>query len=162
MVLVTTVLQLPLTYARHLPRNTLSPLDGTGQAGAGLPIAFEFSHPFMQRFDYAPERDRYFFILDWEVAVDPNSGLLPPGEYKIMDALRRHYPAVFRDHVVEGDEFLRNHRRFLVLHYTQLCTASSFVCPRWYAVRIEHNGKYSKSRLGSVDGMDLVLVEAVE
>lgn len=161
-VLTATTLLAPLQYARGFPRTELPPLGSDQQTGAGLPIAFEFSHVFLQRFHYSRDRDRYVFILDWDAALDGNSGLFSPGEYKTMEALRRNYPALFRDRIVDGADFLRSHRRFLVLNYGAGCTSSSKICPQWFEIRIEKNEQYSKRRLGSVDGMDLVLVEAVE
>jgi hypothetical protein len=161
-VLTATMLLAPLQFARGFPRTELTPLGGEQQAGAGLPIAFEFSQTFLQRFHYSRDRDRYVFILDSDAALDGHSGLFSPGEYKTMEALRRNYPALFRDRIVDGADFLRRHRRFLVLDYGAGCTSSNVVCPQWFELRIAKNEKYSARRLGSVDGMDLVLVEAVE
>jgi hypothetical protein len=160
-VLTITMLLPPLQYARRFPRAELSPLGGDHQDGAALPIAFEYSHSFLQRFHYSTDRKRYVFILDWDAALNTHSGLFSPAEYKTMDALRRNYPALFRDSVVEGSEFLRKHRRFLVLNYAG-CTSRNIMCPQWFELRIEQNEQYSTRRLGGVDGMDLVLVEAVE
>ena len=35
-------------------------------------------------------------------------------EYKILDALRRNYGALFHHHIVQADAFLRDHPVFLV------------------------------------------------
>jgi hypothetical protein len=62
---------------------------------------------------YSPQKSRYFFILDWQVAVDKNSGSFTPQEYKHLEAIKRNFPEVFRDNIVTTKEFLGRYNRFL-------------------------------------------------
>jgi hypothetical protein len=129
-----------------------------------LPIVTSQSHDFVKRFHYSPERRRYFFVLDWDAAVDVRSGLFGPQEHKTMDALKRDYPEVFGDHIVQSSDFLNQHDRFLVLAdiaYRPRRTAQDFHAPRWLETRIQNNPAFNIATLGMVDGRRLLLVEKV-
>lgn len=152
----------PVHYASKFPERQVPGLNDGSYGYNGLPIAMEFSHPFLQRFQYSPERSRYFFILDWYAALDKASGLFSPGEYKTMHALKRNYPRLFRKNILQGEEFLNIHERFLVLDYDNNCSYKDVVCPRWFETRIKNNPQYKVKKIGIVDGMNLVLVEAKE
>lgn len=152
----------PINYGRKFGHEELPGVNDDIAGHSELPVAVEFSHAFMRRFHYSPQRARYHFILDWPAAVVDGSGLFMPGEYKTMEALRRTYGHVFAKNIVESDEFLRRHKRFLVLQYADPCSARDVVCPRWSAIRIMNNPRYSMEKVGSVDGMDVILVERKE
>ena len=151
----------PITYAAQYPQE---PLPGTGDGKFGytdLPIAMEFSHPFIKRLHYSPERHRYYFILDWELAEKIDSGLFPPGEYKNMSALKRNYPEVFQNHVIQGQQFLEKFKRFLVVNVDR-CTFENMICHRWFEVRIKKDPRYQWRQLGRLSFMSLILVERKE
>lgn len=150
----------PIAYAAKFPTEERPGAGDIRYGHRDLPVAVEFSHRFLPRFHYSPEGSRYVFILDWELALQPESGLFPPGEYKTMDALRRHYRDQFKTNIVESEQFLGMHQRFLVLDSEDTCTARDIVCPRWFEVRVENNPLYKVKQLGRVQGMNLVLVEA--
>jgi hypothetical protein len=162
--LMVVLLMHPIIWAWSLPKEQF-PGVNDGKYGYGkLPIVTPFSHDFMKRFHYSPERKRYFFVLDWEAALDPRSGLFSPQEYKAMDALRRDYPRVYRDHIVQLSDFLTRRDRFLVLADTNrpTCTPQDFHCPRWLEMRIENNPGYKVTALGAVDGRQLLLVQKAQ
>ena len=154
----------PITYARSLLDESFPGIDDAKYGYGDLPIVASHSHDFVKRFHYSPERGRYFFVMDWEAALDVRSGLFGPQEYKTMDALKRDYPKVFGDHVVQLSDFLGKHDRFLVLAdiaYRPRWTAQDFHRPKWLEMRIQNNPAYKTSALGMVDGRRLLLVEKV-
>jgi hypothetical protein len=152
----------PIAYAWSRKKE-LFPGGNDGKYGYGnLPIVAPFSHDFMKRFHYSPERERYFFILDWEAALDVKSGLFSPQEYKAMDALKRDYQDVFDGNIIQIWDFLRTHNRFLVLdsaNYQRKCTPQDFHCPWWLEMRIKNNPDYEVTALGVVDGRRLLLIQ---
>jgi hypothetical protein len=154
----------PITYAWSVPNEEFPGIHDAKYGYRDLPIITTFSHDFMKRFHYSPERKRYFFVLDWEAALDPRSGLFSPQEYKAMDALRRDYRRVYRDHIVQLSDFLTRRDRFLVLADTNrpTCMPQDFHCPRWLEMRIENNPAYKVTALGAVDGRRLLLVQKVK
>jgi hypothetical protein len=152
----------PITYAWSLPKQQFPGVHDEKYGYRNLPIVTPFSHDFMKRFHYSPKRQRYFFILDWEAALDVKSGRFSPQEYKAMDALKRDYPKVFDDHIIQVSDFLKMHDRFLVLdyaNYQRKCTAEDFHCPRWLEMRIKDNPDYSITALGVVNGRRLLLIQ---
>jgi hypothetical protein len=126
----------------------------------------QFSHDFLQRFHYSSERDKYFFILDWEVAIDKRSGLFPTQEYKHLVALRRNYPTLFKNQIINSEVFLNKYNRFLVLttkDYPQKCSLEpkleNLHCSRWLEMRIMSNPHYQVTSLGDIDNRNLWRVE---
>ena len=81
-----------------------------------------------------------------------------------MDALKRNYPEVFGDHIVQLSDFLSKQDRFLVLadtNYRPRYMAQDFHRPRWLETRIQNNPAYKTSTLGMVDGRRLLFVQKV-
>jgi len=72
---------------------------------------------FTKRWYYVPQRNRYYFILDQEAAWSSGSGQFGIQEYKHMDAFRRNFPDIFQGHIITSEDFLREHKKFLVLDY---------------------------------------------
>jgi hypothetical protein len=154
----------PITYARSLLNESFPGMHDAMYGYRDLPIVTSHSHDFVKRFHYSPERSRYFFVLDWEAALDVQSGLFGPQEYKTMDALKRDYPEVFGDHIVQLPDFLSQHDRFLILAdlpYRPRWTAQDLHRPRWLETRIQNNPGFKTTTLGMVDGRRLLLVEKV-
>ena len=154
----------PIAYARSLLNESFPGINDGAYGYQDLPIVTSQSHDFVKRFHYSPERSRYFFVLDWDAAVDVRSGLFGPQEYKTMDALKRDYPEVFGDHIVQLSDFLSKQDRFLVLadtNYRPRYMAQDFHRPRWLETRIQNNPAYKTSTLGMVDGRRLLFVQKV-
>ncbi|MBD2028335.1 hypothetical protein [Leptolyngbya sp. FACHB-711] len=136
-----------------------------------LPVAIQFSSWFTQIFHYSSERYRHFFILDWEAAVNENSGSFTPQEYKHLDALKRVYPERFRNNIIQSDDFLQNYDRFLVIDerdYRRKCPLKSvdkdweyIQCPQWLEMRILANPAYRVKPLVTTDWETVLLVEKV-
>lgn len=80
----------------------------------GLPIVCQRSHDFLPRVHYSSQADRYYYLLDWEAVVVPEDARRATVEYKLLDALRRHYLDLYHRHIVDAQEFLRTHSAFLV------------------------------------------------
>lgn len=165
--LVLLLLLYPIKYSINFPASPKPGIEDKKYGYAELPIVVQFSHDFLTRFFYASERDRYFFILDWEAASSQLSGLFAPQECKHLEALKRSYPNYFSDHIVQSKDFLKKQQRFLVLdffEYRQTCglerTSANFLCPQWLENRIFNNPVYRVKELGEVDEeRKLLLVE---
>jgi hypothetical protein len=137
---------------------------------SSLPIVVPTSHVFMQNLYYAPNPERYYFILDWEAAVDEHSGTFSPQEFKHMEAWKRRYPQQFKN-VVATDEFLSANSRFLVLDnpgHTRKCSLQakglkhvweSLQCPQWVEMRLIHNRSYKVTALDDAGRVPYLLVE---
>jgi hypothetical protein len=156
----------PIHYARTIQAELAIGLNDNKYGYQELPIAMQFSHDFLKRFHYSPEKDRYFFILDWQVALDSSSGLFPPQEYKHLEALKRRYPKLFKNNIITSEEFLSTYERFLVLSnmdYTRKCTLDKRLknghCSRWLSLRLMNNPRYKVTSLGNIDNRKLFLVE---
>ena len=151
----------PIIYAKNFPREQFPGLNDNKYGYQDLPIVVQSSHDFVRRLHYSPQKERYFFILDWEAALDNASGLFTPQEYKHMDALKRNYPDLFHN-VVESNFFLKTYSNFLVLDYldySQKCKPQDFHCPRWLEMRLLSNPQYKVTHLGNIYGEALLLVE---
>lgn len=156
----------PIRYAHSFSKEQLPGLNDEKYGYRQLPIVIEFSHDFVKRYHYSPQKNRYYFILDWQAVVDNESGLFPPQEYKHLDALKRNYYNVFQENIVQSEDFLNRFDRFLVLNYSDYdakCTleprSENFYCPRWLAMRIMSNPHYKVQTIGDIDSSRLLLVE---
>jgi hypothetical protein len=170
----------PIVFARALPKQ---PLPGSNDSAYGytdVPVVTQFSHDFVRRLHYSPERSRYFFILDWQAAVDDESGLFAPQEYKHMEALKRNYPELFQNNIIQSEEFLDAYSQFLVLdykYYEEGCESGdgsqvfhslertpsqAFHCPKWLEKRILSDPRYQVTPLGDVEDRTLLFVEKLE
>jgi hypothetical protein len=148
------------------------PTPGSGDNRYGyeaLPIVVPFSHDYLQRRQYSPNPDRYYFLLDWATAVDPASGDFAPQEYKELSALKRQYPKKFTT-ILDQSEFLSSHPKFLVLKslgapktcHVPLSYAekwSNLHCWQVYDRRIGSNPHFRTTRLGRVDRTYELLLE---
>jgi len=108
-----------------------------------LPVVVLATSKFMELQQYLPDRDRYFSVLDWEAALDPGAGLNITVDYKIMKNLKQHVPEF---NIVQSEDFLRTHRRFLV---------DEAPGNRWVDVRLRYSDDWRISRVGA----NLLLVE---
>jgi len=149
-------------------------LDDNKYGYQDLPIVLQFSGRFMPTFHYSSNRERYFFILDWQAAVDENSGSFSPQEYKHLDAFRRIYPELFQKNIVASEDFLEKHSRFLVvsdnLNTGENCPLQviglekynkweDFQCPQWLKREILSNPKYKVKSIGTQPIEKIFLVE---
>ncbi|HAX78643.1 MAG TPA: hypothetical protein DCY88_23125 [Cyanobacteria bacterium UBA11372] len=160
----------PIIYANILPKEQLPGLNDNKYGDQNLPIVVQSSHAFLQRLQYSPERNRYFFILDWQAAVDNSSGLFTPQEYKHMEALKRNYPELFHN-ITKSETFIKKYNRFLVLDsvdYKKQCTLEplweNISCPRWLEMRILNNPDYKVKDIGKIELEDrkMLLIEKVK
>jgi len=172
-VLTTILLVEPIRYAKSYPRQYLPGLNDNKYGYKALPIAVQSSDQFLKRVYYSPERNRYFFILDWQAAVDNASGQFGPQEYKHLDAIKRNYPNLFPNNIITSEDFLRSYNRFLVLDYkdyNKKCPSEvmglekardweDMHCPRWVEMRLLSNPNYKVTHLGDIYGEALLLVE---
>jgi hypothetical protein len=151
---------------------TSDPIPGSEDNQYGydtLPIVVPHSHDYLQRRQYSPNSDRYYFLLDWAAAVDPASGDFAPQEYKELSALKREYPKRFTT-ILDQSEFLSSHPKFLVLkslRAPETCHVPRSYAEKWsnlhcwqvYDRRIGSNPRFRTTRLGPVDGEYELLLE---
>ena len=112
-------------------------LTGESDAAFGhfdLPIVCLRSHDFLPREHYSPQADRYYYLLDWQVAVDPENSRHATVEYKILNALRRNYAGLFRHHIIPAEDFLRTHPTFLVHEVPHTSWVSLRLKPEDYTI----------------------------
>jgi hypothetical protein len=143
------------------------PGENDYQAGyEHLPIVVLFSHDFLERMYYSPQKERYHMVLDWEVAVDSTSGLIAPQFHKHLEAWKRNYPAVFGQNISHTEEFLSKHSQFLVLGFSWQCDPEEKLkngfCERWLNMRLANNPHYKITALKDIDYRRFYLVEKIK
>jgi hypothetical protein len=160
----------PLHWARRYPDASILKGSVVLDRPDDLPVVISTSHEFMQFLHYSQDPERYYFILDWEAAVNEYSGTFSPQEFKHMEAWKRNYPHYFGN-VVPSEQFLASYSRFLVLDlpdHERKCLLRStgmrniwdvLQCPQWVEMRLIQNDAYDVSRLESGDGFSVLLVE---
>lgn len=173
LMLLTYFLTRPLLYARTVKRYAQPGItDATGGYN-DLPVVIQMAGPFLERIHYAPNPERYYYILDWEAAVDEHSGLFTPQEYKHMEAIKRNYPHLFQNNVLTTEEFLQRFDRFIVLDhpdYLNQCPLDpkgletarvwdEIQCPQWVEKRLIDNAAYKVTFLNDQNWFAVLLVE---
>jgi hypothetical protein len=167
-VIVLVMLGVPVVEAIQAPAGELPGQYDKKVGYANLPLVVMFPHDFMERMHYAPDRDRYFSILDWEVALDTTSGHMAPQFYKHLEAWKRSYPDIFANQVTTTEDFLSKHKQFLVLGFAMdepcKCSRPKTVyngfCDRWMYMRLVGNPLYNVKPLADNGGHRYFLVEA--
>jgi hypothetical protein len=168
--LVLAVLINPVRFAYSIPKETLPGGMDSSFGYENLPIVEQASHQFMRKTHYSPQKSRYYFILDWQAAVDEESGQFSPQEYKHLDAFKRNYPETFKNNILSSQDFLAKHERFLVIDYadyTRKCPLKAkgihnwqnIHCPQWVEMRLLNNANYKVTHLGDRWGEAFLLVE---
>ena len=167
LVLIAILLLQPIIYAKKLQKWQIPGTNDNKYGYESLPIVLQLSHDFLVRFHYSTERFRYFFILDWQAAINDASGLFPPQEYKHLEAIKRNYPNVFDNNIIKTEEFFKMYKRFLVLDdkdYTRKCNLEkkfeNLHCSQWLEMRIMNNPHYKVTLLGEIENKKLLLVES--
>ena len=61
---------------------------------------------------YSLDAKRYYYVLDWEVALYPDNALNATNDFQAMQALKSHIPEL---NIVTTDEFLNKYSSFIVL-----------------------------------------------
>jgi hypothetical protein len=143
-ILVSCFIFLPVSYPfirGQWRENRPASIEAMGYAK--LPIVIESALTYLPLFHYSEQRESYYFILDWEAALDERGSPVAVADFKVMNAMKRHY--VFPN-AVEHHGFLKQHNRFLVYDEKDRV---------WFESRIKTNSKYNWTDLGN----DLVLVE---
>jgi hypothetical protein len=119
-----------------------SPPPGAADDSYGytdLPIAMEAGHDFLPRVHYSSEPNRYFHILDWDIAIKNTKSAFATGDYTHLQALKRNYPFI---NTIQSQEFLAKFDRFLVLNEKD---------QKWFEWRVENDPKYRVKSLGTVE-----------
>jgi hypothetical protein len=145
----------PIYYAIDAPRYLVPGRDDNAFGYKHLPVVVMFSHDFLERIYHSPQKERYYMILDWDVAVDSTSGLIAPQFHKHLEAWKRSYPDIFADNITTNEDFLSKHRQFLVLGFPWECDLekklSNGFCDRWIYMRIMNNPAYKVTTLGDTE-----------
>jgi len=156
--LIAFLLYRPIAYAKNRYTELMPGWADSQCEYTNLPIVFNYSNDFLKRLYYRTDRDRYFFVQHWPSAVDTTSGLFPPQEYKHLEALKRRYPDFFKNQIIQSDEFLKKHERFLVItqqNYRRKATSKPTIenvqQPQWFNQVIVNNPRYKVTVLGEND-----------
>jgi len=162
----------PILKAKDFNKTSLYDDIADLSAYPSLPIVVQLSsNTFVQNLHYSTTPDRYYFIVDWEAAVNEGSGTFGPQEFKHLTALKRNYPNIFKN-VVTTEEFLSKYDRFLVLdypNYTRKCPLKihslrqapyDMLCPQWVEMRLLNNTAYKVTEVDDYkDWFSILLVE---
>jgi hypothetical protein len=113
------VLQYDLVY---LPRYAAPQPDYAAALTSALPshvpIVCEDAFTFTELMrDESTSRVRYYYLLDWDNAVNNNEHRLEVTQFHLMENWRR--VGYYSDHIAYREEFLSRHPYFLVMHTTQ-------------------------------------------
>ncbi|QHT66288.1 hypothetical protein GXP67_06255 [Rhodocytophaga rosea] len=162
------MLAMPVVEAIQAPAGELPGQYDKKIGYAHLPVVIPFPHDFMERMHYSPDKERYFTLLDWEVALDTTSGHMAPQFYKHLEAWKRSYPDIFANQITTTEDFLSKHKQFLVLGFAMdepcKCSRPKTVyngfCDRWMYMRVVGNPLYNVRALGDNGGHRYFLVEA--
>jgi hypothetical protein len=143
----------------------------------GLPVVCQVAGIFPVYMAYSNDRERYFYILDHDSAMESESGQFGYQEYKHWDALNRNYGSYFKEQIIESDEFLKRFQKFLVLDYQdfdkacppmaenglkETATFHNLHCPQWLEKRILGNPSFKAEVLVQNRHMSYILVERVD
>jgi hypothetical protein len=126
-----------------------------------LPIVVQAPGEFLARWQYAPDRRRYYYILDRAAEQGADSGPFGLQAFKHLEAFRRNYPELAAN-VIASETFLGHFERFLVVdnvEYDRPCATeimgleyarewSEMHCPQWIEKRLLGNPEYSVRKLG--------------
>ena len=149
----------------------LRPGTGDDRFGyADLPIVTQASHQFLERQRYAERPGRYVFILDRDAAFAEASGAFGAQEYRHLVALREHFGDIFEGRILESDEFLARHERFLVLDHPEFdrtCEPrmigvhdwDDIHCPLWVERRLLADPAWDVAVLGDTPAGTVLLVQ---
>uniref|UniRef100_B8HMN2 Glycosyltransferase RgtA/B/C/D-like domain-containing protein n=1 Tax=Cyanothece sp. (strain PCC 7425 / ATCC 29141) TaxID=395961 RepID=B8HMN2_CYAP4 len=166
LILVTYLVFQPIIYGAYFPAGQAPDLEDNTYGHYNLPIVIQSSDWFLERRFYSLQKERYFFILDRELAEQEASGLFGLQEYKHMEAWNRRYPAHFAGHVLTSQDFLQQYPSFLVItrsDYRSKCSYkvtganvaidwNTIHCPQWVAQRLLNNPNYQVKSLGPIGG----------
>jgi hypothetical protein len=112
---------------------------------AGLPVVLDTPQAYLPRVHYLGTNSNYYFILDWEAAIDPKSEKGTSVNHIMIDLLNQYYSL---PHAVSTTDFLSRHPRFLF--FDQHVSA-------WFDLRVRQNGRYKLTHIPrNTPGMILV------
>lgn len=144
--LLASFLAFPILYARMHPSIPRPNAERLPPGLAGLPVVLDTPHAFLPRVYYLGTNSNYYFILDWEAAIDPRSQRGTSVNHIIIDHLHQYYPL---PHAVSTTDFLSRHPRFL--YFDQHVSA-------WLDLRVRQDGRYKLTRIPR-DTPGMVLVD---
>jgi hypothetical protein len=164
----------PIRFAKYYEGSAFVFEDPVKGGLPDVPIVVQNSSPFVMQNFYSPQRDKYFYILDWEAAVNKHSGTSTPGVFKHFTALKKLYPERFGKNILTTVEFLAKYDRFIVVtdgSDTLKCPENpiglalarrwfgALACPQWVAMRLRNNPAYKLTYLTQTDYVTYLLVE---
>jgi len=151
-------LAFPLFHALMHPRIPRPNAERLPSGLEGLPVALQTPHAFLPRMYYLGPNNNYYYVLDWEASIDPQSKPGASVSDQTVDGLRRFYPL---PRVVNTPDFLAQHPRFL--YFDQHESA-------WFDLRVRQSGQYKLTPIARdtpgiflVDGdsIDVWLIERI-
>ena len=99
-----------------------------------LPVVTDAPYSYLPLVYYSLDAKRYYYVLDWEVALLPDNALNATQDFQAMQALGHHIPEL---NIVTTREFLNKYSSFIVLANR-----------KWFQYRIKNNSLYRVQDLG--------------
>jgi len=118
------IMILPINHAFELHRPPMPDAQLTNLYPT-LPIVMDAPHIYLPLVYYSLDAKRYYFVLDWEVALYPDNALFATQDFQAMQALKHHIPGL---NIVATSEFLNKYSSFIVL-----------AGRKWFKYRIKNN-----------------------
>lgn len=118
---------------------------------AHLPAVFEHAHDFVPRAFYAGQKNRYYYVLDADIAVAKLNSGHAANDYVILENLAKYHPELYN--VVQVDKFLREHDEFLVFHRPDNPGY------RWIEMRLMNRPDYTVQQIGTTDSSAVYRVQ---
>ena len=144
-------LAFPVFHALMHPRIPRPDAERLPAGLDGLPIALQTPHAFLPRMYYLGTNNNYYYVLDWEASIDPQSKPGANVNDQTINGLRRFYPL---EHVVSSPDFLSRHPRFL--YFDQHENA-------WFDLRVRQSGQYKLTPIPqNTPGMFLVDGDSID
>jgi hypothetical protein len=117
--------------------------DDASAGYANLPVVFEHAHDFVPRAFYTGAGNRFYYVLDAEIAVDKLNSGHAANDYVILENLAKYHSDIY--HVVQVGEFLRAHDEFLVFHRIDNPGY------RWLELRLMNRPEYEVKQVAEID-----------
>ncbi len=140
----------------HTAQQTPSPPDFTDALTAhmphNLPVVAEDAFTFTELMDrQAHSGVDYRFLLDWPWAIAPGSPHFEVTQYHLMENWQR--AGYFANRIENVDTFLKNHRRFLLIHDAGIHTSPNdeIVIGNPLEERLAHDPNYEFRKVFALD-----------
>ena len=127
------IMVLPINNAFKLHRPQM-PNAHLANLYPNLPVVMDAPHTYLPLVHYSLDAKRYYYVLDWKVALYPDNASNATNDFQAMQALKYHIPEL---NIVTTREFLNKYSNFIVLANR-----------KWFQYRINNKPLYRVQDLG--------------